>query len=169
MFYLFLVLINEFLTSRRTACVGGCVISKKAKAHIASSFVNLLTQRRNFLFAVSPSPSEIRKVHDLCAGFSPIVSFYVQLCLVFSVFGAINIFAIFSQFCVVRQMFYFIYYSLQLCIELQCLEMQCFAMITKKSMFFKPNFLGRNFLFLLGGKFQKKNFLFFLKSIYVIL
>ena len=57
----------------------GRVISKKAKAHIVFSVVSLfnLTQRRNFLFAVSPSPSEIRKVHNLRAGFSPIISFYV--------------------------------------------------------------------------------------------
>ena len=61
----------------------------------------------------------------------------------------------------------FISYTILCNCALNCNALKCNAlqMIRKKSMFFKPNFLGRNFLFSLGGKFQKKFFFIFLKSI----
>ena len=101
-------------------------VKKKFKPFFNSLFY-YLTQKKDLTFAVTRSPSKTRKSCDFRAVFSPIVSFCVQPHLVFSAFGAINVFTRFSKNCVVRQMFRFIYrLQLQLsCIELSCIELNC--------------------------------------------
>ena len=124
----------------------------------------LLTQRRNFLFAVSPSPSEIRKVHNLRAGFLPIISFYVSCAWFFRFLARSTFSPYLANFASYGKCFISYTISALKCNALKC-KMLCkcnaLQMIRKKSVFVNLIFWEGIFCFRWVVNFKKNFSLFF--------